>query len=210
MLLLLLGSTVSYADDRMKIRAPDVAENGNVVPVSVKLFSPMFPGQTLKIFSNGELATSVRTVGLSITTFSTRVRMFGSGAIEVRLADQNDQVVLNARKAVQINIAATVPESGNPKTNVRKRVRGKTLKSLFTNKMAAFGHIRQVDFHSAIGVLTVHATPLMSSKSISCLYCDPGPGECGSYNQVILKITTEKILPPRQQLRSIQYRAAKF
>lgn len=162
-LFVLLISSAAFANEQISVRAPDIAENGAVVPVSITLASPMMSGETLNIFSNGNLAASVYPDGLSITSFSTRVRMMGSGVIRVQLTRQQGNVI-EAEKHVHITLGATIPDSGSSAVRLRQRVRDNVVKVLFTNRMAGSGHIRQMNFQSNIGMVTVEATPYMSQN----------------------------------------------
>lgn len=160
---LLLNSATSFADDAMSMRAPDIAENGAVVPVTVNLASPMQPGETLKIFSNGNLAASIYLDGLSITNFSTRVRMMESGVITAELTNQQGEITFTERH-VQVNIAAVIPDSASNVVSIRQRVRDNSVKVLFSNRMAGIGHIQEINFLSSIGRITVRTTPYMSQN----------------------------------------------
>lgn len=121
LLLALLIANPAYA---MQIKAPDIAENGAVVPVEITLDRPMTAGQILELQVNGEPAAQVRVVEGKLSLFSTRVRGAQSNTIIVARVIANGRELDSASRNVVVNL--TKPVGGTPTSVENTRVRAQS------------------------------------------------------------------------------------
>lgn len=99
----LLGSDATEASDRVKIKAPDIAENGAVVPVTVdsdiddaKSISIMATGNSTPLIASFELGSE------AVPFVSTRIKM--AETADVVAVVQTPDGLLSASKAVKVTI----------------------------------------------------------------------------------------------------------
>lgn len=106
---LILAGVPAYA---MLIKAPDTAENGAVIPVDIKLSTPMSAGQRLDLLVNGELAVQVRVVEGRLSGFSTRVKGSQSNTTITARVIANGSAIDSA--TYNINVGVPAQASGSP------------------------------------------------------------------------------------------------
>lgn len=106
---LVLAGVPAYA---MLIKAPDTAENGAVIPVDIKLSTPMSAGQRLDLLVNGELAVQVRVVEGKLSAFSTRVKGSKSNTTITARIIANGSAIDSA--TYNTNVGVTAQASGSP------------------------------------------------------------------------------------------------
>jgi sulfur-oxidizing protein SoxY len=98
-----LFGTTSANDGKVKLKAPDIAENGAVIPVSVKAPAGT---KTIAIFqsANPESATAVFDVpARGIPDYSIRIKMSKTGDV-VAVAKMADGSMYKASKQVKVTI----------------------------------------------------------------------------------------------------------
>lgn len=159
----LLVTSIS-ANAAITIRAPDIAENGAVVPVSANFDTPLQSGQTLNIYANGQLACAVKPKSFALTSFSTRVRMQSSGEVLMQVVDSTGKALDSSSKSIRVTIGASIPTNGNSDAKVRTRAQGNSVKALFMNTMAINGHISWIEVNTSAGSLSIQTTAQMSQN----------------------------------------------
>lgn len=99
----LLGSDVTESSDQVKIKAPDIAENGAVVPVTVesdvdgaKSISIMAAGNGTPLIASFELGSD------AVPFVSTRIKM--AKTADVIAVIQTENGLLSAAKPVKVTI----------------------------------------------------------------------------------------------------------
>ncbi len=100
----------SQKSGRIKIELPQIAENGNTVPVGFEVESPMSDGDYVKavhLFAeknpSAEVATFRFTPGSGKAKVSTRMRLAKSQNV-IAVAEMSDGSVYSAKKAVKVTI----------------------------------------------------------------------------------------------------------
>jgi sulfur-oxidizing protein SoxY len=99
----LLGSDTTEASDKVKIKAPDIAENGAVVPVTVESDVPH--AKTISIIASGNNTPLIASFELSEQAkpfVSTRIKM--AKTADVVAVVQTEDGLLSAAKAVKVTI----------------------------------------------------------------------------------------------------------
>jgi sulfur-oxidizing protein SoxY len=99
----LLGSDATESSDKVKIKAPDIAENGAVVPVTVesdvsgaKSISIMAAGNNTPLIASFELGDN------AVPFVSTRIKM--AETADVIAVVKTDEGLLSAAKPVKVTI----------------------------------------------------------------------------------------------------------
>lgn len=105
----------------MTIKAPDIAENGAVVPVEIRLDRPMTAGQSLELLVNGEPAAQVRVMEGKLSLFSTRVKGAQNNTTITARVIANGRELDSASRNVVVNL--TGPVGGTPTSVGYMRVR---------------------------------------------------------------------------------------
>lgn len=72
----------------IQVSAPDIAENGAVVPVAARFDPPLRSGETAEIYFDSMLVTRLSVLDGELSNFSTRFRL-ASGTILVRASDNS-------------------------------------------------------------------------------------------------------------------------
>jgi sulfur-oxidizing protein SoxY len=99
----LFGTTSATESSKIKLKAPDIAENGAVIPVSVKAPAGT---KTIAVFqsANPESATAVFDVpARGIPEYSIRIKMSKTGDV-VAVAKMADGSMIKASKQVKVTI----------------------------------------------------------------------------------------------------------
>lgn len=151
-------------ESQLIIKAPTIAENGEVVPVLINLSSPLSNTQSLEIYANGELGSTVTVAGdCRITSFSGRFRMMTSGKIKAVLREKGT-IIGTAERPVTIgHYVARGGKSAKHDTSFKKRVKGKKVMMLFANQMYQNDYLEFVTLVTEQGKVTFHNTPVMST-----------------------------------------------
>lgn len=98
-----MGGAQTAADDSIKIKAPDIAENGAVVPVSVK--TEMGGVESIAVLAAGNNTPLVATFVLgqgALPDVSTRIKMGKTGDV-IAVVKANGKLMAN-RKSVKVTI----------------------------------------------------------------------------------------------------------
>lgn len=106
---LALAGIPAYA---MTIKAPDIAENGAVIPVEIKLDKPLTAGQHLDLLVNGTLAAQVRVVEGKLSAFSARVKGAQNNTTIAARVIANGSELDSASRNTKVTIIA--PAGGSP------------------------------------------------------------------------------------------------
>lgn len=118
---LLLALLAASPVNAMRIKAPNIAENGSVIPVEISLDQPMTAGQHLDLLVNGDLAAQVRVVEGKLTLFSTRVKgSQNNTAIVVRVIANGREIDSASRN---VGVTTTSSARGAPTTAGHIKVR---------------------------------------------------------------------------------------
>ena len=98
-----MGEASTTASDAIKIKAPDIAENGAVVPVSVS--TDMANVESIALLAEGNKTPLVATLMLgegAVADVSTRIKMGKTS--DVIAIVKSDGKLLSARKSVKVTI----------------------------------------------------------------------------------------------------------
>ena len=99
-----MGGASNTASDAIKIKAPDIAENGAVVPVSVS--SDIAGVQSIALLAEGNASPLIATFTLgggAIADVSTRIKM-GKTSDVIAVVKAADGTLHSARKSVKVTI----------------------------------------------------------------------------------------------------------
>jgi hypothetical protein len=128
---LALAGVPAYA---MTIQAPNIAENGAVIAVSIKLDKPLLTGQRLDLLVNGELAAQIRVVEGRLSSFETRVKGSQSNTTITARVIANGSELDSASRNVALTIAATVSGSPTAVGAMKTRARNGEIKLLMDSE----------------------------------------------------------------------------
>lgn len=117
----------------MTIKAPDIVENGAVVPVEIRLDRPMTAGQILELLVNGEPAAQVRVMEGKLSLFSARVRGSQSNTSIVARVIANGRELDSASRNVEVRIIAPVGGTPTSVENTKVRAQSGDLKMLMNS-----------------------------------------------------------------------------
>lgn len=118
---LLLTLLVASFANAMQIKAPDIAENGAVIPIEIWLDQAMTAGQVLELIVNGEPAAQVRVMEGKLSRFSIRVKgSQNDTSILARVITKGRELDSASRN---VDVRITSPVSGSPTTAGPFRVR---------------------------------------------------------------------------------------
>nr|MAF49989.1 thiosulfate oxidation carrier protein SoxY [Rhodospirillaceae bacterium]MDP6429714.1 thiosulfate oxidation carrier protein SoxY [Rhodospirillales bacterium]MDP6646370.1 thiosulfate oxidation carrier protein SoxY [Rhodospirillales bacterium] len=105
-----MSGTSSYKDGGIKLKLPEIAENGAVVPLTVKVDSPMTSGNYVKAIHvvadknpNPQVATFHLTPAMGRAQVSTRLRLAKTQNI-IAVAVMSDGSVHRASRKVKVTI----------------------------------------------------------------------------------------------------------
>ncbi len=129
--LALLSVNTAHA---MSIKAPDLAENGAVIPVEIRPDNPLTAGQHLELLVNGQLAAQVRVVEGKLSLFSTRVKGNQKPTIITARAIANGREIDSTSKEVKITILASVEGSPTSVTSQKMRAQSGDIKVLMNSE----------------------------------------------------------------------------
>ena len=159
----------NYSSDGVSLRAPDVAENGEVVPLEITTALPLVEGEKLYVIENDEYVSHVVTPTghIKVVNFSIRVLMPASGYVRGVILDKSGKIRA-ASKEVQVNVGATANNSGLDSAFLHK-VRtinnngNAEIKLLIKSPMASANYLRELtirygDYGSVLVKLTPAAT----------------------------------------------------
>jgi sulfur-oxidizing protein SoxY len=99
----LFGSDATEASDKVKVKAPDIAENGAVVPVTVE--SEVENAKAISIIASGNNTPLIASFELgsdAVPFVSTRIKMAKTS--DVVAVVQTDAGLLSASKSVKVTI----------------------------------------------------------------------------------------------------------
>lgn len=153
---------------KVSIKAPDIAENGAVVPVEVTLAQPLQEGGNLTILTVEGSAVFVeadRTVRL--TGVSTRVRL-PAGVSEVRaFLDCGNGAKAGSARSVKTTIGGLVWASGGSAAPDKVRVRAggsNEIKILVSNRMARDAYPKEMTISTPRGEIRAVLSPLLAQN----------------------------------------------
>ncbi len=129
--ILALAGMPAYA---MTIKAPDIAENGAVIPVEILPDRPLTAGQRIDLLVNGEPVAQVRVITGSLSAFSTRVKGTQlNTTISARVIANGGEIDAASRN---IAVTISVTASGAPTVvgDMRVRALNGDLKVLMTSE----------------------------------------------------------------------------
>lgn len=104
------GGKTPKASSKVKLKVPEIAENGAVVPVTVNVDSPMTDADYVKsihVFAGGN--SNVRCIDVNLTPangkamFSTRVKLGGTQEVSALIALSNGDFLI-ASQSVKVTI----------------------------------------------------------------------------------------------------------
>ncbi|WP_455202312.1 thiosulfate oxidation carrier protein SoxY [Kaarinaea lacus] len=168
------GSSNTRKTNELVLKAPESAENGDAIPLTLEMPDYIGTGSEITIFVNSEAAVTVRLLeGYQTQKFSTRVRMFHSGSIVARVIKSNGDVLTTYRK-VTIGKGAVIPESGQSKNDHRYEYVDGDLKFMVGNNMTRVDSIQTLVVRTNQGKLEFDCTLNLASLPYFALSHD-GP-----------------------------------
>jgi len=133
---LVLATSPAYG---MQILTPPRVEFGGVIPVTVKLDSPLRAGQSLEVQVNHQLAARLNLVSGSATEFSTRVVSTRKTAeVEARVLSGNS-VLQRATRSLSVKVPGQAGKPTSTVSRIRAKSRGGILKVLVSTPGAFSG-----------------------------------------------------------------------
>jgi len=118
----------------LTLKAPDVAENGAVIPVDVTLNSPLTAGQQLEVMVNGQVAARVRVSKGKVRSFNTRVKgSHNSTTIAARVMAGGREVDSGSRN-LRVTMPAQVTGSPSAAGPIKMRSGGGSVRLLITSQ----------------------------------------------------------------------------
>jgi hypothetical protein len=164
-----LALLVAGPVNAMRVVAPNIAENGYVVPVEVRLDRPMTAGQRLDLLVNGEPAAQIRLVEGKLSFFSTRVIGAQSNiTITARVIATNGRELDSASYSSEVRTPVEV--SGSTTTVVepmKVRTQSGDFKVLMTSKNGFAGTlvVQDAGFRAEIsGSTLISRNPFIGVK----------------------------------------------
>jgi sulfur-oxidizing protein SoxY len=171
-------------DSSLTLRAPDIAENGAVVPVEVSASRPFENGERLYLVVNDSF------IGASLTPYdsraqlflSTRVKMPGTGQLKAVLVDASGRMRI-AAKEVKVTIGADPGKSfGQPDFGPMKMRAANTgnveIKSLFNSSQNPELYIKTISYLvDGIKVAEIGLTPGSSKNPYVAIKVSGSGGE---------------------------------
>jgi len=152
---LVLATSPVYA---MQITTPNRAVNGAVIPVHIKLGSPLRAGQSLEVRVNILKAAEVKLIRGTITSFDLRVRSSRNKAKIECIVRDGGTVTERATRVVPVTAPARFGKSSKNIDRIRKKNRNGTLSVLvssrdgFTGNLYLNGQDFQAEIFSGIGL----------------------------------------------------------
>jgi len=160
---IILWPTSALAD-RVTLDVPDMAENGNSVPVRVTLDRPLAANECLTIFVNGEIAAQVTAdTAVELTEFSTKVRLLCTDCTVSATMAADGFLVDAWDKKVKTLVAGSIPENefdGDHKIHAMGR--GHKMQIMINKKMSKSSHLTKVAVRTREGVVEVQTTLYIS------------------------------------------------
>ena len=151
-------SSNTRKSNELVLKAPDSAESGDVIPLTVELPEYIESGSEIIIFVNSEPAVTVRLFdGYKTEKFSTRVRMFHSGSIVAKVTKSNGDVMTKYKK-VSIDKGAVIPQTGLSNNEHRYEYLDGDLKLMIGNNMTKMDHLQKVMVRTNQGKLEFDCT----------------------------------------------------
>lgn len=161
---LVLAGVPAYA---MAIKAPDLAENGAVIPVEINLDKPLTAGQRLELLVNGELAAQIKVVEGKLTAFSTRVKGSQSNTTITARVMANGSAIDSASRSVTLTISPLVGGSPTAVGDMKVRAQNGDLKVLMTSENGFAGPLvlKDTGFRAEIsGSSVISKNPFVSVR----------------------------------------------
>jgi predicted secreted protein len=144
--------------NELVLKAPESAEDGDAIPLTVEMPDYIGSGSVITIFVNSETAVTVKLLdGYQTRKFSTRVRMFHSGSIVAKVTKSNGDVLTTYRK-VTIGKGAKIPETGLSNNDHRYEYKDGDLKLMIVNNMTRIDSINEVMVRTNQGKLEIDCT----------------------------------------------------
>lgn len=127
----LLASATAQA---LQLVAPDVAENGAVIPVEVRLDRPLTAGQQIDLIVNGQPTAQLRVVEGSVSFFATRVKGSRNPSTITARVLAGGRETGSVSRDVTVTIPATVGGSPTPVGPIKVRNSGGDVKLLLSSE----------------------------------------------------------------------------
>jgi len=150
---------------KLTLKAPDVAENGTVVPVTMSLDVPLEAGDKLYLDAgDGNISHLVEVSGsITLESLSVRVRK-QANKIKARVIRANGGEI-EATKYIDGPVDKSVPTYGsNTGSKCKKRKKNDQIKMLCRNDMAMKGFIESVVYNFPDGQISLFVTPYASKN----------------------------------------------
>ncbi|GAB6051223.1 hypothetical protein JCM17960_00430 [Magnetospira thiophila] len=151
------------APSRLTLKAPDIAENGAVVPVSVDLDRPLAGGDVLRLSSNGHHAMDIQAdQAVGLKQVSTRLKFDRTGDFEAVVLRGGQSVAMGSQR-IKITIGDS-PRNGtnSGETTIRHRANGETIKILLKHGMYANDYLKELVVRADGGNIIAKLTPWVS------------------------------------------------
>lgn len=182
-----------YTVDGGNIRAPDIAENGAVVPAEVNVTSPLSDNECIYLFVDEAFLSHKACVkgSVRLSNLSIRVKMPRTGNLRVAVV-QNDGRIRSFAKSVRVIVGST-PEAGTDGSNtLNAKMIAKAgggyghIKMLINSPMTTDDYLQRVIFLFGVGnVVEVETTPWASRNPFVGISVLPPPGISGFDSELV-------------------------
>lgn len=166
-----LVKTGQFSSYGISIRAPDLAENGAVVPFEVTTSAPLVNGERLYLVVNDEYVSHIVIPQgrIEVRKFSVRCRMPMTGYLRGIVIDQSNKIRA-ASKEVQVKLGATMnsTEYGNSfshKIRAAKNYSDAEIKILINSPMSGVNYLKNTTIkYGDTGNVVISMTPAASKN----------------------------------------------
>jgi len=151
--------------ERVTIKVPDRAEDGNSVPIRVTLDSPLASNETLTILANGEIAAQVTAdTAVELTEFGTKLRLACNDCKVSATMAVDGEIVDSWDKTLKVIVEGQIPEAENERDHkVYARSRRNSIQVMINKQMSQNTHITEVNVDTNRGTIAVRTTLYISS-----------------------------------------------
>lgn len=173
-----------FRNDGGYIRAPDLAENGAIVPAEVNLSTPLGGNECVYLFVNDiYLSHKVCVKGnVKLTLLSVRVRIASTSPLLVAVVNKNGEV-FSFEKTIKIGVGGFPPDQSNLSSNFDTKFKVETkdgqgvIKMLVNSPMTTSDYLKNTAFRFGQGnSIDIEMTPWASGNPYVGINVFPPPG----------------------------------
>jgi len=159
--------SINNIQPSLLLTAPEVAQNGLIVPIRIAIKPALAQGDKLVINGDNEKALTVQTDKHPITEIRTRLRLM-QGKVTATVYRQDGKEELNESVQIKITQPAKILNVVDEKLGeilIKKRVKDYQIKMLLRNQMLHNNHIKTILVATGEGgIITLKITPRISKN----------------------------------------------